>query len=80
MNHLFQNSQIIIAIILWIVVMYDVIQRRLKYLAFNFVWLLIIITIPVVGPIVYLFLRKNMDAYHPRKFNPDFRRVTSKSN
>lgn len=69
-----------ISIILWIVAMYDVIQRRLKYLTFNFIWLLIIIMIPFIGPILYLFLRKNMDGYHPRKFNPDFRRVPSKSN
>jgi len=67
----------LIAIILWIIAIGDIIKARLKYLTFNLVWLMIVIFLPIVGSLAYLFMRKNMRADRIRKFNPKFHNTIS---
>lgn len=61
---------IILAISLWIIVIRDIIKRRLKYLSFNLIWLMVVIFFPILGSILYLLLRKGMSAERPKKFDP----------
>ncbi|MGF7141104.1 PLD nuclease N-terminal domain-containing protein [Roseimarinus sediminis] len=65
-------SLVVIAIILLLIAIYDIMDARLKYLSFNLVWLMIVIFLPIIGPIAYLFLRKGMRSNLPKEFNPDF--------
>lgn len=69
----------LLAFVLWIVAIRDIIVRRLKFLSFNLVWLLIVIAFPIIGSILYLYLRENMDAEHPKKFKPKFNRTISEN-
>lgn len=61
---------IILAISLWIIVIRDIIKRRLKYFSFNIIWLMVVIFFPILGSILYLFLRKGMSAERTKKNDP----------
>ena len=67
----------LLAFILWFIAIRDIILRRLKYLTFNLVWLVIVIVLPIIGSLAYLFMRKNMNVEKPKKFNPKFNRTIS---
>lgn len=63
----------LIALILMVLAVRDILKRRLKLLAFNLVWLAVVVLIPIVGPVLYFMLHEGMDANRPRKFDPKFR-------
>jgi beta-lactamase regulating signal transducer with metallopeptidase domain len=64
---------LVAAIVLLILAVRDILKRQLKLLAFNLVWLAVVVLIPIVGPVLYFMLREGMDANRPRKFDPKFR-------
>ncbi len=66
---------IIIAFSLWIIAITDIVKRRLKYLIFNFIWLGVVICFPIVGALLYLYMRRNMSADRIKKFDPNFKKI-----
>ena len=75
MDNPIKTVLLVLAVTLWIIAITDIINRRLKFLAFNFIWLMIVSILPIVGPLVYLFLRKGMRIDRPRKFDPKFQKL-----
>jgi len=67
----------LIAIILWFITIRDILKSSAKFLTFNLVWLMIVIFLPIIGSITYLFMRKGMQSDRPKKFNPKFHRTIS---
>ena len=57
---------------LWFWAISDIAKSRFKNTTMNLIWLLIVIFFPVIGSILYLFLRKTQIQKEPRKFNPKF--------
>lgn len=65
----------VISVILVVVCIRDILKRKFKNLAFGIVWLFIILVIPVIGPIMYLYLKEGMSMGRPGPFNPKFHRL-----
>lgn len=62
----------IVEVVLFVIALRDLLTRKFKSPVFGIVWLLIILAFPILGPLVYLYLREGMSAGRPRAFNPRF--------
>ncbi len=58
---------------LWFWAMLDISKTRFKSQLLNSFWLLIVLFFPVIGPVIYLLLKKYTTRPR-RKFSPNFRR------
>ncbi|HET6557143.1 MAG TPA: PLD nuclease N-terminal domain-containing protein [Prolixibacteraceae bacterium] len=68
----------VVEVVLLIIAVLDLIKRKFKNLAFAVVWLFIVLVIPVIGPMLYLFLKGGMSAGRPKSFNPMFQPGSNK--
>lgn len=58
---------------LWFWAMFDISKTRFKSQTLNSFWLLTVLFFPVIGPAIYLLLKK-CTTRPRRKFSPNFRR------
>jgi beta-lactamase regulating signal transducer with metallopeptidase domain len=79
MDHLLKIVLSLISIVLVVLSIRDILKRKFKNLAFGLVWLFIILVVPIIGPIMYLSLRKGMSAGRPKTFNPVFHKLSGQN-
>ena len=63
---------IILTFIIWSWAIIDLLKSEFKNLKIRAIWLIIILFFPIIGPIIYFQLRKELTKNEPRKFQPNF--------
>ena len=72
MNTIFTTFLLVLIIGLWFWALYDFAMASFKEPGKKTIWLLIILLFPL-GPLAYMYFRRDLVAKAPRKFEPKFR-------
>lgn len=67
---------VILTLILWFWAISDITRSRFKKSNMNIIWYLVVLSLPVLGSIVYFQLRKKYVPNESRKFQPNFNNKT----
>ncbi len=65
-------SILTLALTFWALV--DIVKSRFKDPFMRIIWLIIVLFIPILGPIFYFQLRRNLKSKEKRVFQPHFNR------
>ena len=64
----------IVIIGLWFWAIIDITRSRFKNPNMRTVWLIVVLLLPLMGTLIWLFVRKDLVTTEPRKFDPKFNR------
>ena len=64
----------IVIIGFWFWAIIDITRSRFKNPNMRTVWLIVVLLLPLMGTLIWLFVRKDLVTTEPRKFNPKFNR------
>lgn len=65
---------VLLVIALWFWAIIDISRSRFKNPTMNTVWLLAVLFFPLLGSILYFFMRNKFITKEPRRFQPNFNR------
>ncbi|WP_121666266.1 PLD nuclease N-terminal domain-containing protein [Mesonia aquimarina] len=65
--------------IIWFWAIIDITRCRFKKPGMRTVWLFSVLFFPLLGSILYFILKKKYTTKKPRKFQPNFHRITEKA-
>lgn len=58
----------------WVYALFDVLRSEFRAAHSKFLWVLVILSIPIIGTLLYLAMAKDIQKGR-RRFNPDFSKI-----